>query len=132
MTPDQAMSAVLDRMAGPFIWGQSDCCTSASDVFCDLFGIDPMASLRGHYTTEAGAMTIIRANGGWRGMTRRCAAQAGLVDGRGAAGEIGLLKLPDRFVLAACVGFGQWAGRVDGGFTTDGNVVACWQAVRDR
>ncbi|WP_397544909.1 DUF6950 family protein [Roseicitreum antarcticum] len=49
------MDAVLTHMRGPFVWGASDCCTSASDVFQALHGVDPMAPLRGQYTTEAGA-----------------------------------------------------------------------------
>jgi len=75
------MGAVLDVFRGPFVWGEGDCCTSACDAFRRLYGIDPMAPLRGRYSSEAEAMALIRAWGGWRRMTARLAALAGLLPG---------------------------------------------------
>lgn len=122
------MAAVLDVMDGPLIWGASDCCASACDVFKALHGIDPMAPLRGTYDSEEGAEKVIRSWGGWQRMTARLAALAGLSDGVGAAGEIGLMRLPDRFVLSISIGWGQWAGRVDGGFQSWDAVIRSWGA----
>lgn len=128
--PDRAAAvliAVQDVMQGPFVWGAGDCCTSACDVFARLYGIDPMAPLRGRYASESQAMAMIRARGGWRRMTAQLADLAGLLPGVGGAGEIGLIKLPAGFALGVGVGGGQWAGRVDGGYQTVGNVVRSWQ-----
>lgn len=52
MTPIDAAEAAMLR---PWKWGEADCCTSACDAFLALWGVDPMAELRGAYTTEAGA-----------------------------------------------------------------------------
>lgn len=122
------MMAVQDVMQGPFVWGSGDCCTSACDVFQRLHGVDPMAPLRGRYASEAEAMALIRARGGWRRMTQWLADLAGLRSGVGAAGEIGLIKLENGFALGVGMGRWQWAGRVDGGFQTVGSVVKSWSA----
>ncbi len=120
------MQIVLDVFDGPFVWGCGDCCTSACDVFARLFGVDPMAPLRGIYTTEAEARALIRALGGWRRMTAWLADWAGLAPGTGAAGEIGLLKMRSGHCLGVSLGHGQWAGRVTGGFQTTRDVVQSW------
>lgn len=121
------MEAVLDVFQGPFVWGSGDCCTSACDVFARLHGVDPMGPLRGRYSTRAGALALIRDWGGWRRMTARLAGIAGLGPGRGAAGELGLIRLRDGFALAVGLGDGQWAGRIDGGFQTVDSVVRSWR-----
>ena len=57
---------LVDRIyAGPIVWGSSDCCTRACDVFAALHGVDPMAPLRGRYSSAAEALHMIRARGGW-------------------------------------------------------------------
>lgn len=121
------MTAVVDIYTGPLVWGRADCCTCACDVFARLHGVDPMAPLRGLYSTEAGALALIRSWGGWRRMTARLAAMAGLRGGAGAVGELGLVRQPSGYTLAICVGRNQWAGRIDGGFETTGSVVVSWQ-----
>ncbi|WP_190305665.1 hypothetical protein [Roseicitreum antarcticum] len=63
-------------------------------------------------------------------MTTRLAAQAGCHAGVGAAGEVGLLRLPDRFVLGIGLGHEQWAGRIDGGFASTDRVVLCFGSVQ--
>ena len=127
VTADDALAAVVDLMGGPIVWGASDCCTAACDVFARLHGVDPMAPLRGLYTTEAGAIRLIRSRGGWVRMCRGLAVAAGLRAGDGAPGELGLLCNGGRFTLAVSVGAGLWAGRVEGGFATTAGMVESWR-----
>jgi hypothetical protein len=51
------------RMHAPFAWGSQDCCLFASDVIKSITGIDPAESLRGKYTTAAGAKRVIARHG---------------------------------------------------------------------
>jgi len=123
VSADDAMAAVLDVMAGPWVWGVSDCCSAACDVFARLHGIDPMAPLRGRFASRAEALRLIRSAGGWRPMCADLAARAGLRAGIGGAGELGLVRGGGRLSLAVGVGHGMWAGRVDGGFATTAGVI---------
>lgn len=86
------MDTCLDIMDRPWVWGQADCCTAASDVFAALHGVDPMAPLRGQYSTRAGAGRIIAAHGGWLCMCKHMVAQAGLAPCAGKPGDIGLCR----------------------------------------
>lgn len=79
--------------AAPFTWGTADCCTAPSDGFRLLHGVDPMALLRGRYTTFSGAARASMRMGGFEHMAQACAGDAGLFDGVGAVGEIGLVDM---------------------------------------
>lgn len=48
----------------PFQWGTFDCCTFAADWIFTNTGWDPMADLRGRYSSEFGALRLIREAGG--------------------------------------------------------------------
>ncbi|WP_164736537.1 DUF6950 family protein [Pararhodobacter zhoushanensis] len=122
------MDAVLDVMSGPWVWGVSDCCTAACDVFQRLHGIDAMAPLRGRYSTEAGAYALIRDAGGWRRLFMGLAAESNLKPGDGSPGEIGLIRAGGRRALAISVGGDMWASRVDGGFATFKKVILSCQS----
>lgn len=51
-------------MGQPFEWGTSDCAMWATGL-CAWLGLrDPMADIRGSYTTEGGAMDQIEREGG--------------------------------------------------------------------
>lgn len=130
VSADDAMAAVVDVMAGPWVWGQSDCCAAACDVFARLWGIDPMAPLRGRYASRRAAWRLVRAAGGWLALAPDLAARAGLVDGTGAPGEIGLLRQPTGYLLGVSVGHGQWAARIDGGFATTDCAELAWTVRR--
>jgi hypothetical protein len=119
------MAHVLDVYDAPFEWGVSDCCTSACDVFARLHGIDPMAPLRGRYASQAQAHDLIRARGGWRRMFTRLTGAAGLVAGRGDAGELGLIRSAEGFTLGIGTGGGLWAVKMDGGFQTVPGAILC-------
>lgn len=44
----------------PFVWGQSDCCLTASDGVLAITGIDPGARFRGAYCDMAGGYRAMR------------------------------------------------------------------------
>lgn len=126
VTPDSVEAAVVDLMAGPLVWGVSDCSAAACDVFARLHGVDPLAPVRGAYATEAGAARLIRRHGGWLALADRLARLAGLVPGVGAAGEIGLIAQGARLSLGIALGGGLWAGRIDGGYATTSGAKRSW------
>lgn len=121
------MAVALEVMDRPWQWGVADCCTAACDVFHRLHGIDPMAPLRGTYSSRLGAVRAIRARGGWLSMAEGLAAEAGLVVSDGAPGEIGLTKWHGGAALVVHVGSG-WAGKTERGMQTVETVVRCWRA----
>jgi hypothetical protein len=120
------MKHVLREFSGPLVWGASDCCTSACNVFAALWGVDPMQPLRGRYSSRAGAFRLIRAWGGWDAMTQRLALDAGLRRGPATPGALGLLGTGRDRTLAICTAPGIWAGRIDGGFRQIRAEVAAW------
>lgn len=112
-------------MAGPFVWGRSDCCTSACDIYARLHGIDPMAPLRGRYSTARGAYRLIKAYGGWLPMFRELAAQADLtLTFDWGVGRLGLARVGEDFALVIGIEDGLWAGKVDGGMQAVSEAVA--------
>lgn len=63
----QRLSAFLQaRAKTPFAWVHNDCCTFAADAVIAQTGADPMAGIRKRYTTEVGALRLIKASGGLR------------------------------------------------------------------
>jgi hypothetical protein len=47
-----------------FVWGLFDCCTFACDGILAMTGIDPMAALRGKYSTAIGAARALKGFAG--------------------------------------------------------------------
>lgn len=118
--------ALVDRIyLRPFEWGVSDCCTRACDVFAALHGVDPMAPLRGRYKTRLGALRLIRRMGGWQAMTEALAAQAGLVPGGAAQGDLGLVETGRGPGLAVRALHG-WAAPLDNGVVILPRALASW------
>lgn len=109
---------VLRIYDGPMVWGVSDCCACACDVFHALHGVDPMAPLRGAYRSERGAQVVIAKRGGWLAMAQDLADLAGLKNGQCAAGELILLPVSGGCTLTIGLGHGLAACRVDGGLQT--------------
>lgn len=46
-------------MLVPFVWGESDCCLAACNVWRDLGWPDPAEAYRGRYADEAGARAVM-------------------------------------------------------------------------
>lgn len=126
VTQDAVLAALFARMAGPIVWGVSDCCHAACDVFADLHGVDAMAPLRGRYRSQRGALRLIRQHGGWVAMCRGLAARARLRAGVGAPGELALMHNEGQHTLGVALGNGLAAGRVEGGFATARGIVMTW------
>lgn len=131
------LATAVEVMARPWKWGEADCCTAASDVFLRLHGIDPMAPLRGSYSTAKGAARIILARGGFVEMAAGMASEAGLRGGIGEPGEVGVAENRRAFggersgtySLVICVAPGVWAGKTEAGLRTVHEVVGCWRCV---
>ncbi|MFN6976942.1 MAG: DUF6950 family protein [Gemmobacter sp.] len=105
----------LRLMDGPFVWGQADCCTAACDVFAALTGTDPMAPLRGRYSTERGALRIIRRAGGWHALIDALAAGAGLARCAPAAGALTLVRTQAGLALGVVIESGMIAAKAADG-----------------
>lgn len=56
------------RQAQPFAWGTADCCTFAFDAVAALHGRDPVAALRGSYSSATGALRVLARFGGIEGL----------------------------------------------------------------
>jgi hypothetical protein len=123
------LAHAIEVMERPWKWGEADCCTAACDVFMRLTGIDPMASLRGVYTTRAGAVAMIRSLGGFEQMADTLAARAGLTATNGAPGDIAVGRLLDgRHVLTIGVAPGVFVGKSPSGMATVPHVTRCYRA----
>jgi len=116
---------VMDR---PWAWGFADCCTGACDVFSRLHAIDPMQPLRGRYRSKIGAYRIIRQMGGFVTMAETLAREAGLREGAGDPGDIGVAEHDGGLALVIAVAPGVWAGKTLTGMTTGAVAVRAWRA----
>ena len=105
------VDAAAEIMCRPWKWGEADCFTAAGDLFLHLWGVDPVATLRGAYASRREAVAILRARGGLSETLRQAAEAAGLSAGTGAAGEIGVISWRGRAVTAVRVQPGLWVGK---------------------
>jgi hypothetical protein len=112
------IKAALKR---PFSWGEFDCCTFACDGILAMTGIDPMAGLRGRYSTALGAARALKAfaGGGLDETAEQIAGVLGCTEipvltagrgdcvladvdtGAGCASALGLVSLSGRTALFA-------------------------------
>jgi hypothetical protein len=68
MPARKALLAVWrEQRADGFAWGVRDCLTFCGDVALAMTGTDPIADLRGRYTTAVGARRVM-ASEGWADM----------------------------------------------------------------
>jgi hypothetical protein len=125
---DVAGAAVLREvqrvMFRPWDWSQDwHCLGDAADVFRALWGVDPIATVRGLATTEREASRIVDAAGGLDPFAARAFEAAGLVRVACRAGAIGVgLSNGGTFggrVAMICIAPGTWVAKTAGGF---GNV----------
>lgn len=52
------------RRAMPYAWGTNDCAIFAADAVLAITGEDPLGELRGAWTDEATAASVLQAQGG--------------------------------------------------------------------
>ena len=93
---------VRDRMATTFAWGQHDCCLFAADCVLAQTGIDLAADLRGTYTDAMGAARALQFIGGIKAAGDRAGPAIPALAAR--VGDVGLVMLEDRELLAVCAG----------------------------
>ncbi|MBB4207289.1 DUF6950 family protein [Roseinatronobacter bogoriensis] len=86
------MAICMEVMDRPWHWGVADCCTAACDVFARLHGVDPMARLRGRYSTRLGALRLITQGGGFERFIATECRIAGLIASSGAVGDVGVVR----------------------------------------
>ena len=91
-----------DRMAKPFEWGVHDCCLWAADCVLAITGADPAADLRGSYSTGLEAARLLRGLGGIEVAATRAGAEIPPL--AAGWGDVGLIALEDRQLLAVCTG----------------------------
>jgi len=111
VTPDQVVAAAVAHMAGPWSWRDA-CYGPACDAFAALYGFDPMASVRGRFSTERGALLFVRRRGGMVECVSRILEPQGFTQSE-APGSLGVVPAPDAFggAMAICVQPGVWARR---------------------
>jgi len=105
MLDDQQVLGLVERhFVGPFVWGRSDCAQAACAAFRELWGVDPLASIR-RYDSEFGALRQISENGG-EAFVDVVFARAGLVRCAARPGAIGVLPSADariKWAMALCL-----------------------------
>lgn len=130
-TPQQIMEITVEVMSPHWVWGTHDCCTAACDVFQQIWGVDPMAPLRGKYSSAFGAAKIIQEWGGMVNMTLSLAEIALLETSSGHPGAIGL-SLPGMAAgsegrcLMICIDKGSWAAKTEEGLAILPIAELCW------
>ena len=120
------------HFGGEFRWGRKDCCTAACDAFAELWGIDPMASLRGRYRTRREALALIAEHGGMGTLASELARDARLMSRAPAnarAGDVALMVVDGRAALGIAVGDGFFAAKGPSGLTVLRTALTCWGPV---
>jgi len=92
-----------DRAHTRFAFGSHDCCMWACDVVLAVTGRDPVADLRGTYSTEEEAVIVMEAGGGLEAMAE---ARFGpeIKPLAAAAGDVGIIDTDLGPALVACGG----------------------------
>lgn len=117
------MARVMDvalRVAElPWVWGRNDCCTFACDVFAEVYGIDPMADIRGTYDSAITAARLVVQRGGMDTNVRKTLRDAGLVPCSPREGALGVVTdTGGRKAAAICAGSGLWLARTTNGMSS--------------
>jgi hypothetical protein len=93
---------VRERMSTPFAWGTHDCCLWAADCVLAVSGVDPAADLRGTYSSAIEAVRLVDQLGGMEAIAARGGAPIPPLCA--GVGDVGLVTLDDRELLAVCAG----------------------------
>jgi hypothetical protein len=104
---------VSQRMRHPLVWGVHDCCLWAADAVLAVTGVDLAASLRGTYSTQAGADQQLHRLGG---LVDICVQRLGPVvrTQLAQAGDVGLATVGNVRALVVCGGAHFLAAGADG------------------
>lgn len=89
--PQRLATYLQTRANTPFAWSQNDCCSFAGDAVLLMTGCDPMRSLRGRYTTERGALRLIKAAGGLQPLVCRYLGMPMEIPAMASRGDVVLL-----------------------------------------
>jgi hypothetical protein len=130
--PERLAALFAARAQQPFEWGVHDCCMFAADAVLAVTGHDPAADLRGQYSTETGAVRVLRRHDGLAGVA---IARAGRVVPVALAqpGDVGLSHFdPERPTLAVWGG-GAWHAAGPLGVVTvpTASVVRAWRCIAE-
>lgn len=131
MAPELIIQSVEDHMSQRWIWGASDCCSSARNVFHDLHGVDFMADIE-EYDSAAEAVRLIKSYGGFVDIVEYAMASAGLRDGVGNPGEVGIsyqgaAEGIEGYALLICIEPGKWAGKTEYGYAILPDAERSWR-----
>jgi hypothetical protein len=115
----RVMDVAIELAEMPWEWGQADCCTFACDVFARVYGIDPMADIRGTYDSAASAARLVAARGGMAHNVRATLRAAGLVPCEPREGALGVITdTGGAMVAAICAAPGVWLARTATGISS--------------
>lgn len=109
-----------------------NCVGDAADCFFALFGVDPVASLRGRFLTSAAAARAVAKAGGLDTFAEEAFQAAGLEAGAPATGSIGIgetdvATFGGRMAMI-CIEPGLWVGKASRGATMiEANNVRAWR-----
>ena len=131
VTAEAALEAVERALDGPRAVGRCDCVTAACDAFAEMFGIDPIATWRGRWSSDADAAAILAAEGGPVRLAVGAFLDAGLVrrapaDAR--PGDLALLNFVGSVILGNAIGGGMFATKAPDGmaFLHERRALGCW------
>jgi len=127
VTPDEAMTAAVDAMSGPFDRRRNDCWRAAARAFQRLFGVDPMGPHS--YATLSEARALIRAGGGPDEYCASLAEKAGLVEAEPQPGLIGMVATDGNefdWSGGICIEPGVWAVKRGARVSFLPEHIRCW------
>ena len=94
--PERLDAYLAQTSAQAFAWGVNDCALFACAAIEAMTGVDPAAELRGRYNTRAGALRVLRTEGGGLDVVAgNLAAQHGFEEIKPALAQRGDLVLLD-------------------------------------
>jgi hypothetical protein len=131
MTPDNVFAEVDRVMSRPWDWSRDwHCFGDAADVFLSLWGVDPMAGVRGKAASLCAALRVVRGAGGMASMLRQEFTSAGLVEVPQQPGAVCIAPTKaspfGNVAAAVCITPGLVAGKTNGGFQIIATDVKGW------
>ncbi|MEP6827912.1 MAG: hypothetical protein ABJA10_07540 [Aestuariivirga sp.] len=118
MDTDVINRACVKALASPFQWGFHDCCSFVCDVLDEVTGRDPMADLRGSYSSEEEALAALGV-AGLVATVMRLASEQGFkrVEFPFVGAFFGLVSTPKGPAMALFLG-DKWVARAETGILT--------------